>query len=93
MTPDLMEIIGYSAAFLTTAAFLPQVLLTWRSGDTRAISLGMYSLFLVGILLWLWYGLMLDSMPIIVANIVTFMLAGYVFVRKAMNVRTGRDKP
>ena len=70
------EIVGLVAALLTTVAFLPQVIHTIRTRSTHDISLRMYSLYTVGIFLWLVYGLLLHDMPLIVANIVTFVLSG-----------------
>lgn len=91
VSPLVMEWVGFLAAFLTTLAFFPQVVLVWRSGDTKAISLGMYSLFLVGIILWLLYGIYLKSYPMIVANVMTFFMAAYIFGRKLANARRGTD--
>ena len=51
--PQYAEFIGYSAAFLTTVAFLPQAIQSWRSRDLSGISLSMYSLFTLGVGLWL----------------------------------------
>jgi len=70
-----IEIIGYSAAFLTTVAFLPQAIQSWRTRDLRGISLGMYSLFTAGVGLWLVYGLIIEKWPLILANALTFALA------------------
>ena len=56
---DLTELIGFTAAFLTTVAFLPQTLLVLRTRDVSGVSLGMYSLFCAGIALWLVYGLLM----------------------------------
>lgn len=70
-----IEIIGYCAAFLTTIAFLPQAIQSWRTRDLSGISLGMYSLFAVGVGLWLIYGLIIEKWPLIVANALTFALA------------------
>jgi MtN3 and saliva related transmembrane protein len=67
--------IGYLAASLTTLAFLPQALHTFRTRDVSGISLGMYGLFTAGVALWLVYGLLLGAWPIIVANAVTLALA------------------
>jgi MtN3 and saliva related transmembrane protein len=53
------DLIGYAAAFLTTVSFVPQVWLTLRTRDVSGVSLGMYSLFTLGIALWLIYGLLL----------------------------------
>jgi MtN3 and saliva related transmembrane protein len=69
------ELIGYLAAALTTVAFIPQVLHTWRLRSGRGISLGMYSVFTSGVALWLVYGILLEAWPIIVANVITLTLA------------------
>jgi MtN3 and saliva related transmembrane protein len=70
-----IEIIGYCAAFLTTVAFLPQAIQSWRTKDLSGISLGMYSLFTAGVGLWLVYGLIIEKWPLILANALTFTLA------------------
>ena len=69
------ELIGYLAAVLTTIAFVPQVLHTWRLRSGRGVSLGMYSIFTGGVALWLVYGILLGAWPIIAANVVTLTLA------------------
>ena len=68
------ELIGYLAAFLTTSSFVPQVVHTFKTKDVRGISLAMYSAIVVGITLWLVYGLLLNAWPIVVANAVTLSL-------------------
>ena len=70
-----MEWVGYLAAAMTTLSFVPQALKTIRTRDTRSISLGMYVVFTAGIAMWLVYGIALKSMPMILANIVTFLLS------------------
>lgn len=76
------ELIGYAAATLTTAAFVPQAIKTLRTRDTRSISLGMYVTFTTGIALWFCYGLVLGSWPMIIANVITFGLAGSILLLK-----------
>lgn len=76
------DLIGYAAAALTTASFVPQTLKSWRTRDLSGISLGMYSLFTLGVGLWLAYGLALDSWPIVAANAITLTLAGTVLALK-----------
>ncbi len=76
------ELFGYLAATLTTVSFIPQVLQVWRTKHTKDISLGMYSIFTVGIAVWLVYGILLGSMPIIIANSITIVLAGSVLAMK-----------
>ncbi len=77
-----MEWAGYVAAAMTTLAFVPQALKTIRTRDTRSISLGMYVVFTVGIGFWLMYGIALNSMPMILSNIVTFLLSGTILALK-----------
>jgi MtN3 and saliva related transmembrane protein len=74
--------IGSAAAALTTTAFIPQAWKVWRTRHTADISLGMYILFTLGVALWLSYGILLESWPIIIANCVTLLLAGMVLVMK-----------
>ena len=76
------DLIGGTAATLTTTAFIPQAWQVWRTRHTADISLGMYTLFTLGVSLWLSYGLLLGSWPIIVANSITLLLAGSVLIMK-----------
>ena len=77
-----IEILGYLAAFLTTAAFFPQTYKTIKTRDTKAISLAMYVLFTLGIALWLAYGLLIESLPLICANAITFVMALTILIMK-----------
>jgi MtN3 and saliva related transmembrane protein len=69
-----ITLLGFVAAAFTTASFVPQVVRSWRTRDTRGISLGMYAVFTSGIALWLVYGMALGDWPIIAANGVTLAL-------------------
>ena len=80
------EIIGYCAAFLTTIAFLPQAIHSWRSRDLSGVSLGMFSLFTVGVGLWLIYGVVIESWPLIFANTLTFALAMSILLLKFQHI-------
>lgn len=82
LMPDL---IGYMAAALTTLSFLPQAILTLKTRDTNSLSLGMYSLFTGGVLLWLIYGIYLSNLAIIAANALTFLLASVILSFKIYN--------
>jgi MtN3 and saliva related transmembrane protein len=79
---SITSTIGFIAAILTTVSFVPQVLKVWRTRSAKDISLGMYSLFTLGIATWLVYGVLIDSWPVILANLVTLILAGSVLVMK-----------
>ncbi len=63
-----IELIGLTAAFMTTGSFLPQAIKTFRTRDTKSISLSMYAMMTVGVALWLVYGLAIDSLSLILAN-------------------------
>ncbi len=71
---DTLVIVGYIAGALTTLSFVPQVIRAWTLKETRDLSLAMLILFALGVLLWTLYGVWTGSMPIIAANIVTFIL-------------------
>jgi MtN3 and saliva related transmembrane protein len=72
---DFIPYFGYLAAILTTLSFLPQAIKTIKEKNTEGISLIMYSMFTAGVLFWLMYGLFINDLPIIVANMVTLILA------------------
>lgn len=91
MHPALTELLGYAAALLTTAAFVPQALKSWRKRDLSGISLTMYSLFTLGVALWLLYGIALGSWPIILANTITLVLAGVVLALKLAHLKENAD--
>ncbi|MGE0071971.1 MAG: SemiSWEET transporter [Thiomonas sp.] len=76
------DLIGYGAAFLTTVSFVPQAWLTLRSRNVSGISLGMYTLFTAGVALWLVYGLIQRSWPLVGANAVTLILALTVLIMR-----------
>ncbi|MDO8813211.1 MAG: SemiSWEET transporter [Gallionella sp.] len=82
MPVNTTDWIGSAAATLTTTAFIPQAWKVWRTRHTADISLGMYALFTLGVAMWLIYGILLESWPIIIANCITLLLAGLVLVMK-----------
>lgn len=71
---DTILIVGYIAGVLTTISFVPQVIRAWKLKETRDISLAMLILFAAGIFLWTCYGFWTESPPIIMANVITFVL-------------------
>jgi MtN3 and saliva related transmembrane protein len=78
----LIDFIGYCAATLTTASFVPQAWHTFRTKDVSGISLSMYSAFTAGVSCWLIYGLLLGAWPIVIANCITLTLAATILVMK-----------
>ncbi|MEA1928968.1 MAG: SemiSWEET transporter [Candidatus Auribacterota bacterium] len=77
-----ITIMGFIAASLTTFAFLPQVIKTWRMKETRDISLWMYLAFTAGVTLWLIYGILIGDYPVSIANGVTLILALMILIAK-----------
>jgi MtN3 and saliva related transmembrane protein len=80
---DFATALGTVAGILTTAAFVPQVVKTWRSRSARDISGVMFVAFSIGVALWIVYGVMVRSAPVVVANSVTLVLALAVLGMKA----------
>ncbi len=72
---DYHTIIGLTAGFCTTIAFLPQALKTWKTKSAKDLSLGMYSIFCTGIILWLIYGFLINDLPVILTNVASLILA------------------
>lgn len=72
---DFHTIIGLTAGFCTTVAFLPQAIKTWKTKSAKDLSLGMYSIFCTGIILWLIYGFLINDLPVILTNLASMILA------------------
>ena len=76
------EIFGYLAAFLTTFAFLPQLVKTWKTKSAEDLSYLMLFFFLLGVLCWILYGLYINSVPILLANLITFLINVLILIIK-----------
>lgn len=77
-----IEIVGFIAAILTTSAFVPQVYRAWKTKDVEAISLTMFIVMFTGVLLWLTYGFYLNSLSMVLANIITSLLILTIIILK-----------
>jgi len=77
-----IEILGFMAAILTTMAFVPQVYKAWKEKSTKDISLVMYLAMLIGVILWMIYGIYHERPPIVIANAVTTLLVFFMVVLK-----------
>ena len=73
-----IEIIGLVAAVFTTIAFIPQVLKIWKKRDASGVSVSMYVIMFIGICIWLYYGIMIDSVAVITANLVSGILQMFI---------------
>ena len=79
---NYIDLFGFSAALLTTIAFLPQLYKTWETKSADDVSLVMLILFITGLICWIIYGLKINSIPILVANIVTFIFNFSILILK-----------
>ncbi|MCH7850355.1 MAG: lipid-A-disaccharide synthase N-terminal domain-containing protein [Nanoarchaeota archaeon] len=79
---NLVTALGFLAALLTTIAFIPQVIKSWKTKKTKDVSLAMFIILVVGIFLWLIYGLLVKDLPLIVANLITFILVSSILFLK-----------
>lgn len=82
MEPFVIKLIGFAAATCTTVAYAPQAIKVWKTRSTGDISLGMFLVMMLGIALWLVYGLLSGDAPLVAANAVTMVLAGGILVMK-----------
>ena len=76
------ELLGLIAGLFTTIAFVPQVVKIWKSKHAHDISLAMFAIFSAGVALWIVYGFIIGSLPVILANSVTFALALAILILK-----------
>ncbi|MDZ3837710.1 MAG: SemiSWEET transporter [Rhodospirillales bacterium] len=84
---SLATLVGLVAGLCSTSSFVPQVLKAWREGDTEAISKRMYIVTVSAFTLWIAYGVMIESWPIIVFNIASLLLSGGILVLKLRHSR------
>ena len=77
-----IEFFGYFAAILTTAAFLPQLIKTLKTKKAEDVSLATLIMFMSGVGFWIIYGYKISSLPILLANIITFILNFFILISK-----------
>ncbi len=82
LSPLAIELIGSAAAVITTLCWVPQALKVIRTRETRSLSLVMYLMLAIGVTLWLAYGVLIASWPLIVANGVTIFLVAIILGMK-----------
>ena len=77
-----IELVGFIAGILTTSAFVPQVYKAWKTKDVEAISLTMFVVMFLGVLLWLIYGFYINSLSMVIANIMSSILSLSIIILK-----------
>jgi MtN3 and saliva related transmembrane protein len=80
---DFITALGFAAGTITTIAFFPQVIKTWRSKSTKDISIRMFIVLCTGLFLWIIYGIYVNSLPVVASNGVTFACATIILALKA----------
>jgi len=90
----MSEVIGILAGFLTIISFLPQVVKIWIKKDVSSVSFLMYFLFCLGAFLWIIYGVLIDSPPVIIYNIISFILSlSTLILRKILKDNSSSFQP
>lgn len=79
---DAASILGYFAGALTTISFIPQVIKIWKTKSTKDISLITFIAFCLGVFLWMLYGIILHSLPVIIANLIGLLLGLIILILK-----------
>ncbi len=79
-----IDVLGFVAGIFTTIAFIPQVIKTWDSKSAEDVSYLMFIFFILGVLLWCIYGWEIHSIPVIIANTITFFLAASIITLKVI---------
>ena len=85
---NYIDLFGFLAALLTTIAFVPQLYKTWKTKAADDVSLIMLILFITGLVFWIIYGLKINSIPILVANIITFIFNFSILILKITYSKT-----
>ena len=85
---NYIDLFGFLAALLTTLAFLPQLYKTWKTKSADDVSLIMLIVFLTGLIFWIIYGLKINSIPILIANIITFVFNISILILKITYSKT-----
>ena len=80
-----VEIIGLIAASFTTFAFVPQVFKIWKNSNASGVSISMYVIMLIGLCIWLYYGFLIKSLAVIIANLVSGLLQLFIITFALVN--------
>ncbi|AWB66286.1 glutathione synthetase [Saccharobesus litoralis] len=89
---DLIDTLGFVAAICTTISFIPQAIKVLKTGETKALSVTMYSLFTFGVALWLAYGWIKNDAAMIFANTITLVLAIAILYQIVRNLRSDKSE-
>jgi MtN3 and saliva related transmembrane protein len=89
VSPQITELIGFLAGTMTTVSFIPQLAKTWKTKSAGDLSMGTLVIFSAGVLLWLTYGLLLHSWPMIGANGLTLAETVFLMAMKRRDARGG----
>ena len=81
---NYIDVFGFLAALLTTIAFLPQLYKTWQTKSADDVSIIMLILFITGLICWIIYGIEINSVPILLANIITFIFNFSILILKVI---------
>ena len=89
--PFDQKYLGYAAATLTTIAFLPQAVEVWQTNNTKSLSATTYSIYIVGLVLWMIYGFINEDNPISYSSIISIIIASYLLYKIVSNMKRKRN--
>jgi len=82
LTMPLVDIIGYAAGFFILISIIPQIIKSWKTKSTKDLSLSRYLIYILGVVLWLIYGIAIINGPMILINSINLLLASSVLYLK-----------
>lgn len=89
-TSHVTNIVGTAAALCSMTSFAPQILKIWRERDASSVSLRMYVVTVTGFALWIAYGVLIDSWPVAVSNVICLLMSATILALKWRFSRGGR---
>lgn len=88
---NVVQLTGFAAAFFTTVSNIPQILKIIRTRETKGVSAASYTVLLIGLLLWVAYGIYRDDWPVIIANAISAVVCAIVLFLKLTSKQTLDD--
>lgn len=79
---SLANVVGVGAALCSMTSFIPQIAKIWRERDASSVSLRMYMVTVTGFSLWIAYGALIGSWPVVGSNAVCLVLSGAILALK-----------
>lgn len=73
---DYIKLLGLAAGTITSITFLPQVIMIYKTRSAKDLSLSMLALLIMGVSMWLAYGIIVKDVAIIYTNSMVLTMSG-----------------